>query len=74
MRHLPAGIPPRLRSGAVPSTDPTAPRSGPATRDAGEAAVLARNAVATWQDVMGDRREPEREDPEQPARRRSTAL
>ncbi len=74
MRHLPDGIPPRLRSGAVSSTDPTARRPAPATRNAGEAAVLARDAAATWQEVMGDRREREREESERPAARRSTFL
>jgi hypothetical protein len=73
MRHRPQGLRPWLRSGAVPSADPTT-RSGPATRTGIEVRQLARDAAATWQEVMGDRHEREREDSGQPARRRSTFL
>jgi hypothetical protein len=71
MVYLPG---PRLRSGAAPSPDPTARGPGPATRTGHQVTQLARDAAATWREVMGDRREREREDPEQPSRRRSTFL
>jgi hypothetical protein len=54
MIELPPGVPERLRAGAVPSADPSAPNSWSSDMSTFELAELYR-------DVLGDRRQREAE-------------